>query len=143
MIARNRERPDDEMDGLVQALEAIARRLDTERYPGRAWPFPVLRSARRTTGTRAAWLAAAAVAAGLAAVLVYRLPGPQPPTGTEIAGADQKEDGTGTEARSETDPRWGSPGSNPPYAQFSGGRPGRHAPGGRCRGSRIPTRLST
>jgi hypothetical protein len=92
MIARNREQGDDELDGLAKDLEALARRLDAERYPGRAWPLSAPQPARRTAFRWAAWLAAAAVAAAVCAVLVYHAWTPQP-AADQVSGARRQVSG--------------------------------------------------
>jgi hypothetical protein len=108
MIARNREQGDDGLDGLVKDLEALAHRLDAERYPGRAWPLPAPRPARLPAGTRAAWLAAAAVAAGVCAVLVFHARAPQP-AGDQVSGVRYQVSGEASVGRGSASVRRGSP----------------------------------
>jgi hypothetical protein len=111
MIARNREHGDDEMDGLVKDLEALAHRLDAQRYPGRAWPVSALRPARRPALRWAAWLAAAAVAAGVCAVLVYHVAVSQPATGPlaadQVSGVGGQGSGGASVRRGAADPAAG------------------------------------
>jgi hypothetical protein len=80
MISENREHDaDDDLAGLADGLEQLARRLDAEHYPGRAWPVSAVRRLRPFAWQIVAPLAAAAVAAVIAGVLVYHGRVPQSP----------------------------------------------------------------
>jgi hypothetical protein len=80
MIAGNREHDaDDDLAGLVDGLEQLARHLDAQRYPGRAWPVSAPRRPRPFAWQVVAPLAAVAVMAVIGAILVYHGRGPQSP----------------------------------------------------------------
>jgi hypothetical protein len=61
---------DDDLAGLVDGLEQLARHLDAERYPGSAWPASVPRRRRPIGWAIVAPLAAAAVAVVVAVAAV-------------------------------------------------------------------------
>jgi hypothetical protein len=71
---------DDELAGLSDGLQRLARHLDAQHYPGLAWPVSAPRRGRPLAWWVAAPLAAVAVAAMIAAVLVYHGRSPQSPT---------------------------------------------------------------
>ncbi len=78
MISGNREHDgDDDLAGLVDGLERLARHLDAQRYPGRAWPVSVPRRRRPFAWQVVAPLAAVAAAALIGAMVMYHGRGPQ------------------------------------------------------------------
>ena len=80
MITGNRDyEADDDLAGLVDGLEQLARHLDAQHYPGRAWPVSAVRRRRPFAWPLVAPLAAVAVAAVVVAILVYHGRVPQSP----------------------------------------------------------------
>jgi hypothetical protein len=92
MITNNRDNDaDDDLAGLADALQRLARRLDAEHYPGRAWPVSSARRRRPFAWPLAAPLAAVAavaVAAVIGAILVYHGRAPQSPTARAPGGGE-------------------------------------------------------
>jgi hypothetical protein len=80
MITGNRDYDaDDDLAGLVDGLEQLARHLDAQHYPGRAWPVSAARRPRSFAWQVVAPLAAVAAAAVMGAVLVHHSRAPQSP----------------------------------------------------------------
>ena len=80
MITGNRDyEADDDLAGLVNGLEQLARHLDAQHYPGRAWPVLAVRRLRPFAWPLVAPLAAVAVAAAVVAILAYHGRVPQSP----------------------------------------------------------------
>ena len=72
MISENREHDaDDDLAGLVDGLEQLARHLDAQKYPGRAWPVPARHRLRLLAWQIVAPLATLAVVAVIGAILIY------------------------------------------------------------------------
>ena len=80
MITGNRDyEGDDDLAGLVNGLEQLARHLDAQHYPGRTWPVLAVRRLRPFAWPLVAPLAAVAVAAAVVAILAYHGRVPQSP----------------------------------------------------------------
>jgi hypothetical protein len=95
---RNNDR-DDPADGLCGGLEQLARDLDAQRYPGRAWPVAAMRRPRRWPSRGLVALVAAAAAAAICAAAIHcwrpaRLPIAPASGGGEIARHEPKAAGS-------------------------------------------------
>ena len=72
MISGNRQHDaDDDLAGLVDGLQQLARHLDAQKYPGRAWPVPAPHRRRPLVWQIVAPLASVAVLAMIGAILIY------------------------------------------------------------------------
>ena len=71
---------------ILRGLEQIARDLDGQTYPVRAWPIARRRPSRRSTWRTTATIAAAAA---IAAVIVHYRPAARPPGGREKSAGNR------------------------------------------------------